>query len=154
MPDYWPSRSVLRWMSIVRNWEIRHVVLIPYIRLFTYHVFSANSILKPWIKSTRIDISRNNSKSLNLPDLEETVKFTRMHFSRVWYSCEHSWKWMQAEKTWNTVYKPGVLSVYCWQGFGFEFLYRFDVWMIGKTTVLFICTLCINQSNPLVSPSP
>ena len=47
--------------------------VIPYIRLFTRHVFSANSTLKPCIKSTRINTSRNHSKSLNLPDLQETV---------------------------------------------------------------------------------
>ena len=46
---------------------------VPYIRLFTHHVFSANSTLKPCIKSTPINISQNHSKSLNLPDLQETV---------------------------------------------------------------------------------
>ena len=59
----------------------------------------------------RINISWNRSKSLNLPDLQETVKFTRMHFSRLWYSHEHSGKWMHAEKTWYTVayYKVGII---------------------------------------------
>ena len=28
MPNYWPSRSVLRWMSVVRNREIRNMVLL------------------------------------------------------------------------------------------------------------------------------
>ena len=45
--------------------------------LFTRHVFSAISTLKPCIKSTRINISRNYSKSLNLPDLHETVSNLR-----------------------------------------------------------------------------
>ena len=39
------------------------------------------------------------------------------------------------------LHKSGVLSVYCWHGFCFEFLYKFDVCMIEKATVLFICTL-------------
>ena len=61
MPNYWPSRSVLRWMSVVRNREIRNM-----------------------------------------------------------------WCYL-------------VLSVYCWHVFCFGFLYRFDVCMIEKTTVLVIC---------------
>ena len=57
-------------------------VPIPYIRLITRHVFSTNSTLKTCIKSTRVNISQNHSKSLNVPDMQKTVKFTRMHFSR------------------------------------------------------------------------
>ena len=40
------------------------------------HVFSANSNLKPCTKS-RINISRNPSRSFNLPDLQETVSNLR-----------------------------------------------------------------------------
>ena len=54
-----------------------YILDIPYIRLFTRHVFSANSTVKPCIKSTQINISRNHSKSLNLPDLQETVSNLR-----------------------------------------------------------------------------
>ena len=50
---------------------------VPYIRLFTSHVFFAYSTLKSCIKSTRINISRNHSKNLNLPDLQETVSNLR-----------------------------------------------------------------------------
>ena len=51
------------------NKSIMQIDRIPYIRLFKRHVFfTANSTLKP-----RIIISRNLSKSLNLPDLQETV---------------------------------------------------------------------------------
>ena len=84
------------WFQCV--WEVR--VYIPYIRLFTRHVFSANSNLKHCIKSTRMNISRKHSKSLNLPDLQDTVSnlreciFTTLIFSR---------KWMHAENTWYTV---------------------------------------------------
>ena len=28
MPNFWPSRSVLRWMSVIRNREIRNMVLL------------------------------------------------------------------------------------------------------------------------------
>ena len=78
-------------------WSVCHQQ-IPYIRLSTRHVLSAKSILKPRIKSTRINISQNHSKSLYL-----LVKFTQMHFSRLFYSREHSGKWMHAEKTLYTV---------------------------------------------------
>ena len=37
------------------------------------HVFTANSTLKPCIKSTRIKISRNHSKNLYYTDLQENV---------------------------------------------------------------------------------
>ena len=37
-------------------------------------------------------------------------------------------------------HKPEKLLVYCWHGFCFEVLYRFDVCMIEKSTVFFICT--------------
>ena len=39
--------------------------------------FFASYTLKPCIKSMRINISRNHSKSLNLPDLQETVSNLR-----------------------------------------------------------------------------
>ena len=55
------------------------MALIPYIRLFTRHAFSVNSTLKQCIKSTRMNISGKNSKSLNLPDLEETVSNLRKY---------------------------------------------------------------------------
>ena len=32
---------------------------VQYIRLFTRHILSANSSLKSWIKSTRVNFSRN-----------------------------------------------------------------------------------------------
>ena len=38
----------------------------------------------------RVNISRNQNKILNLPDFQETVS----NFSRLWYSREHSGKWM------------------------------------------------------------
>ena len=86
--------------------------VLPYIKLFTRHVFSANSTLKQCIKSTRINISRNHSKSLNLPDLQETVSNLRKCiFSRLWYSREQSGKWMHAEKTWYTVFQTSRCSV-------------------------------------------
>ena len=50
--------------------------VIQYIRLFTHHVFP-HIPPKPCIKSTRINISQNHSKSLNLPDLQETVSNLR-----------------------------------------------------------------------------
>ena len=57
----------------------------------------------------RMNISRNRSKSLNLPDLQETVSNLReciFHDSH-----EHSGKWMHAEKDWYTVpyYKVGII---------------------------------------------
>ena len=78
----------------------RRLACIPNIRLFTRHVLSANSSLKSYIKSTRVNVSRNPSESLkNLLYLQDCVKFTRLNFSRFWYSCEHSRKWMHSEKT-------------------------------------------------------
>ena len=41
-------------------------LIIPYIRLFTHHVLSANSSLKSCIKSTRVNFSRNPSESLKI----------------------------------------------------------------------------------------
>ena len=67
---------------------------IPYIRLFTRHVLSENSSLKWCIKSTRVKFSWNTSERFNILYLEERVKFTRLQFSRIWYSGEHSGKWM------------------------------------------------------------
>ena len=72
---------------------------IPYIRLSMHHGFSANSTQKQCIKSMRINISQNPSETFNLPDLQDCVKFTRMHFSRLWYSHEHGGLWMHTEKT-------------------------------------------------------
>ena len=40
----------------------------------------------------------------------KTVKFTWMHFSWLWYPCEHSGKWMHAEKNWYMVHKVSVLN--------------------------------------------
>ena len=72
------SISCFRLKFNVKRKQNNHSVLnITYIRLFTRHFFSANSILKPCIKSTRINISRNHSKSLNLPDLQDTVSNLR-----------------------------------------------------------------------------
>ena len=80
--------------------------VLPYIKLFTRHVFSGNSTLKQCIKSTRINISRNHSKSLNLPDLQETVSnLCECIFSRLWYSRKQSGKWMHAEKNLYTVFQ-------------------------------------------------
>ena len=62
-------------MELIDAWNINRYI--PYIRLFTCHVFSANATLKPCIKSTLINISRNHSKILNLPDLQETVSNLR-----------------------------------------------------------------------------
>ena len=39
---------------------------IPYIRLFTLHALSANSSLKPCIKSTQVNFSRNPSESFKI----------------------------------------------------------------------------------------
>ena len=55
------------------------------------------------IQSTRVNFSRNPSERFNLLYLEECIKFTRLQFSWLWYSREHSGKWMHAEKTWYTV---------------------------------------------------
>ena len=38
--------------------------------------------------------------------MQDCVKFTRLNFSWFWYSRELSGKWMQADKTWYTVYVP------------------------------------------------
>ena len=78
-------------------------LLITYIRLFKRHAFSANSTLKPCIKSTWINISRNQSKSHNLPDMQETVKFTRMHFSRLDVLANIAENGCTRKKTWYTV---------------------------------------------------
>ena len=61
-----------------------HIVNIVYLQ-FKYRIsgylrvmfFYANSTLKPSIKSTQINISRNHRKSLNLPDFQETVSILR-----------------------------------------------------------------------------
>ena len=45
-----------------------------------WHDFSTNSTLKLCIKSMWKNISQNPHKSFNLPDLQECVKFLRMHF--------------------------------------------------------------------------
>ena len=81
-----------------------YILDIPYIRLFTRHVFSANSTLKQCIKSTQINISRNHSKSLNLPDLQETVSNLRECIFHDFDVLANSGKWMHAEKTWYTVH--------------------------------------------------
>ena len=54
-------------------------VPILYIRLITRHVFSVNSTLKTCIKSTRVtcNISRNHSKSLDVPDMQKTMSNLR-----------------------------------------------------------------------------
>ena len=90
----------------LRKFFFLHVFLyVPYIRLFTRLDLSENSTLKQCINYTGINISRNHSKSLNLPDLQETVSnLPKCIFSRLWYSREQSGKWMHAEKTWYTVY--------------------------------------------------
>ena len=44
----------------------RRLACIPYIRLFTHHVLSANSSLKSCIKSTRLNVSRNPSESFKI----------------------------------------------------------------------------------------
>ena len=36
--------------------------------------------------------------------MQDCAKFTRLNFSRFWYSREHCGKWMLAEKTWYTVF--------------------------------------------------
>ena len=81
------SRMMLRrpW-----NWYALHDIInslgyffsmmILYIRLFTRHAFSVNSTLKPSIKSTRMNILRNRNEGFNLPYLQDSVKFTWMHF--------------------------------------------------------------------------
>ena len=97
--------SFLHKLTLFVQFVFTSICWIPYIRIFMRHVFSANSTLKQYIKSTRINISRNHSKSLNLPDLQETV--SNLHeciFSWLWYSREQSGKWMHAEKTWYMVY--------------------------------------------------
>ena len=103
-----------RWLWSIHNkyifccWKF----WIPYIRLFTRHIFPAISTLKPCIKSTRRNISRNSCESFNLIDLQGCIKFTRMHFSRLWYSREHRGKWMHAVKTWYKV--VWVLTICKW----------------------------------------
>ena len=39
MPNYWPSWSILRWMSVVRNREIRNMVLLMQYFRFTVDMF-------------------------------------------------------------------------------------------------------------------
>ena len=78
---------------------------IPYIRLFTLHALSANSSLKPCIKSTQVNFSQNPSESLKIYFICKIVSNLRTKiFSRFWYPREHSGKWMHAEKIWYTVY--------------------------------------------------
>ena len=57
-----------------------YVHVLPYIRLFTRHVLSANSTLKSCIKSMRENFSRNPRESWNLLYSPECVQFICLHF--------------------------------------------------------------------------
>ena len=51
MPNNWPSHSVLRWMSVVRNLEIRNMVLL------CWHVFVLDffaSLMCVWLEKTTV----------------------------------------------------------------------------------------------------
>ena len=73
---------------------------IPYIRLFTLYVLSANSSLKPCIKSTRVNFSRNPSESFKIYFICKIVSNLRDCIFHDFDTREHSGKWMHAEKTW------------------------------------------------------
>ena len=56
MPNLWPSRSVLRWMSVVRNLEIRNMVLLTTFDLL-WHVFVLKffiSLICVWLRKNCI----------------------------------------------------------------------------------------------------
>ena len=73
--------------------------------------------------------------------MQNCIKFTWLNFSRFWYSCEHSGKWMHAEKTWYTVYG-------FWHGFVFFFsaFLSFEIGiqcLIHECFILGWCVTCI-----------
>ena len=51
---------------VIFVYTIYIIIILPYIRLFTRHVLSANSSLKSCIKSTRVNFSRNPSESFKI----------------------------------------------------------------------------------------
>ena len=108
----WNSRcNKIKREFVTQNFlkEDLKTVNIPFLGLFKRHAFSANSTLKPCLKSTRMNIF---TKSWYQPQstwlARDCDKFTRMHFSQLWYCREHSGIWMHAEMYMN--YKVNTMS--------------------------------------------
>ena len=80
---------------------IPHLPNIPYIRLYTRHVLSVNSSLKSCIKCKRVNFSWILSESFILFYLQECIKFTHLHFSRILANIAGNG--CKMEKTWYMV---------------------------------------------------
>ena len=91
------------------------------IRLFSKFVSCFLVCLKWCNESAQVNFSCNPRKSLNLPNLQECVRFMRMHFLWLWYFREHSEKWIHGTKNWHTVYFLAILTLNCY----FFHLYNF-----------------------------
>ena len=104
-------------------WEI------PYIRLLTRHVLSANSSLKSCIKSTRVNFSRNPSESFKIYFICMIVSNLRDWIFHDFDTLGNSGKWMHAEKTWCTVFR---MTRYLW------FSLKFSCWQIEVSLEYFL----------------
>lgn len=105
LPPFVAQHQSILWLL----WRKNNISL--YMSLFIYrlsHViysssFDANSTQKLCTKSMRVKFPRNLNESLNLPDLQECVKFMWMHFrdcNNLANIEENGCMW---EKTWYTV---------------------------------------------------
>ena len=57
MPNYWPSRSVLRWMSVVRNCEGVETLCYSVLSVYCWHVFYFGfliSLMCVWLEKTNL----------------------------------------------------------------------------------------------------
>lgn len=108
----------------------------------TCHVFYANPSLKWCNESTQVNFSCNPRKSLNLTNLQECVRFMRMHFLCFWYFQENSEKWIHWTKNWHTVYFLAILTVNWY--FTFTYITLNILWVNSKFTIFY--TKCIKIS--------
>ena len=111
-----------------------------YIRLFTCHVLSMMVYLI---------YARNPSESIYLLYRQECVKFMRLQFLRLWYSCQHSRKWKQAEKNWYRLIQIFILDyIYLWHVNRKSRLSSLDHWFKSlKEQVIFMLITQFNEST-------
>ena len=80
----------------------------------------------------RVNFSCNPNESLNLSDLHKNVKFTQLHFPQLWFSYEHSRKWMKAKKPWYTCMVKQYLPIMDFCNFTIKHHLLYLFWMFGR----------------------
>ena len=100
MPNYWPRRCVLRWMSVVRNHEIRNMVLLStfsllltcflfWISLWVWYVYDWKNYCIGYLytQTSQIDCFRLVHKILRwIGSSDFKSKVVNIYFKYYWYN--------------------------------------------------------------------